>query len=329
MMTTLQWNEATEAIENARSIVVVTHIRPDGDAIGSALGLANALEAMDKQVTVAVDDGVPGFLQFLPGADRMKSSLADGEWDVMISADSSDEERTGDCGIYARAHSKTVINLDHHATNTRFGDIHLVDSAAVSACEIVFNWWAHIGLTLTRDVAVPILTGMVTDTLGFRVSSVTDRTLEIAQKLMAAGASLRAITARTLDSMPYATLELWKRALPSVQLHGQVISAVISQADLNGAGVDEVVDGSLVSLLNQVDESVIAVVFKEQPENEVRLSMRCKLGYDVSEVAYAIGGGGHKQASGATFHGTVDEAQAKVLPLLQEAAAKGSLQLDD
>src|SRR5690606_489941 len=130
----------------------------------------------------------------------VQDELKSGEWDLMISVDASDEERTGQVGVYGRGHSQKVINLDHHATNTMFGDIYLVMPTAVSATEVVFHWLNHIGHAITIEVAVPLLTGLVTDTLGFRTSNVTSDTLGIAMKLMAVGASLHEITARTLDS---------------------------------------------------------------------------------------------------------------------------------
>src|SRR5262249_10161434 len=118
-MTILNWTEATEAVDSAKSIVLVTHLNPDGDAIGSLLGLANALRERGSAVmTLAVDKGVPTYLRFLPGSDDVLPALHEGEWELMISLDASDEGRTGECGVYGRAHSQRVINIDHHPTNT-------------------------------------------------------------------------------------------------------------------------------------------------------------------------------------------------------------------
>src|SRR5690606_6269316 len=117
MMIPTQWTEAAQAVVAAARIGIVTHIQPDGDAIGTTLGLANALRAAGKQVDVAVDGGVPSYLRFLPGADTFHATLDSGEWDIFISADASDSERTGISGAYARAHSTVEINLDHHITN--------------------------------------------------------------------------------------------------------------------------------------------------------------------------------------------------------------------
>jgi phosphoesterase RecJ-like protein len=325
MTNKLQWSEATEAVNAASSILAVTHLNPDGDAIGSLLGLVNALRERGKNVVAVVDGGVPEFLQYIPGQETVLSKLESGDWELMISLDSSDNERTGEAGVYGRAHSGKIINLDHHPTNTLFGDIYLVMPEAVSAAEIVYRWLEYMQHPLSRDVALPLLTGMVTDTMGFRTSNVRAETLGIVQQLMAAGASLTEVMARTLMSTPYSTVELWKRSLPSAQLDGAVISADVRQQDLQAAHILEATDAGLVSFLNTVDEAMIAVVFKELADGRVEISLRSKPGFDVGSVAFSLGGGGHKQASGATIAGPLEAARLRVLPLLHEAVAAGKL----
>ena len=127
-----QWEEASKAVREADTILIATHVRPDGDAIGSAMGLANALSQIGKKVTVVDDDPVPHFLKWLPNADTIVNTLDSGSWDVMISTDASDADRSGKVGAYGQANSKIVINLDHHETNTYFGDIFLVVPSAAS-----------------------------------------------------------------------------------------------------------------------------------------------------------------------------------------------------
>jgi len=312
----VNWAGATQALRQAGSILIVTHVSPDGDAIGSLLALANALREMGKKVTAAVDGGVPEYLKFLPGARIVQGKLKRGKWDLMISIDASDEPRTGLVGEYGRAHCPQVINLDHHPTNVWFGDIFVVVPAAVSATEIVYDWLVYVEHPLSKRVAEPLLAGLVTDTLGFRTSNVTARTLEVAQMLIKAGAPLAEIVARALVSMPFNTLELWKHALTSVTLNDTVIAANVTLADLKDAKIEETTDRGLVGLLVSVDEAQIAVVFKELADGRVEISLRSKPGYDVSGVALGLGGGGHKQAAGATIDGPLDTARERVLALL-------------
>ena len=319
------WAAATAAVNAATSILIVTHVSPDGDAIGSLLGLGNALRERGKSVDCAVDGGVPGSLGFLPGANMVVGELKNGQWDLLISVDASDEERTGAVGAYGRAHSPQAINLDHHPTNTYFGDIFLVMPHTVSATEVIFHWLGYMAQAVSLDVAVPLLTGLATDTLGFRTNNVTAETLRIATQLIEAGASLPEIMARTLESKPYRMIELWKYALPTVNLQDRVIEAVVSQANLKQVGLDEVTDGGLVSLLNNANEARVAVVFKELSDGRVEISLRSKTGYDVSQVALSVGGGGHKQASGATIDGPLDAARERILPMLRQVAANGAV----
>lgn len=324
-MNKLDWSIATQLVEDAQNVLIVTHVNPDGDAIGSMLGLGNALRAMGKQVDMGVDDGVPKYLSYLPGAGDVYAKITTGKWDVMISTDASDEERSGTVGAYGRNHSKKVINLDHHVTNTLFGDAHLVMGDAVSATEVVFHWLHNMNTPpATEAVALPLLTGLVTDTIAFRTSNVKPETLSVAQQLMKVGISLNEVVSRTLESKPYSAIRLWGQALQSVSLDDQIISVDVTKENLNHADVDEASDSGLVSLLNQVDEARVAVIFFELPDNKVKISLRSKVGYDVGSVALELGGGGHKQASGATIGGTLATARERVFTLLKQAIADGS-----
>lgn len=320
-----QWTEAVQAVRDAERILLVTHVSPDGDALGSMLGLGNALRQMGKNITCAVDDGVPAGLAFLPGSEGVLGALENGEWDLMISTDASDEERTGRCGQWGRAHSRLVINLDHHITNTLFGDIMLVDPEAAAAAEIAYHWLLKFPLTVDRDAALPLLTGLVTDTRSFSTSSVRGETLLIAESLMRTGVSLSDVVARALDARPYSSIELWKRALPTTRLEGRVIWAAVHYQDVQEVGLTGATDAGLVNLLVTVEEALVAAVFKELADGRVELGMRAKPGFDVGSLALSLGGGGHTQAAGTTIDGPLEAACDRVLPLLHEVVRQGKL----
>ena len=255
---------------------------------------------MGKVITLAIDDGVPPELGFIPGSGAVLPQLESGQFDLLIALDSSDIERSGMVGAYGMANSRKVINLDHHPTNTRYGDIHLIIPEAVAAVEIVYDFIAHIGVDLSPEAAFALLTGLVTDTRGFRISATNSRTLEIAQALMSRGAPLPEIMAQTLNRRSFSEVALWKLALPSVQLERGLIHATISQQDLRQAGLDKSGDGGLVSYLVNVDQAKVSIVFKELPDNQVEIGFRAKPGYDVASLALRLGGGGHM--SGLRLH---------------------------
>ena len=319
-----QWQAAALAIQEARTILVVGHIAPDGDAIGSLMGMALSLRGLGKTVTAAVDDGVPPDLLFIPGSETALAAVKRGKFDLMITVDSSDLERIGESGSYGMAHSRRTINLDHHPTNTRFGDIHLVEPRAVAAVEIVYDFLGRLGVDINADAATALLTGLVTDTQGFRISATNSRTLEIAQDLMQRGAPLAKIMARTLNSRSFAEVALWRSVLPSVCLDDGLIYATIRLSDMQRAGMRKMGDGGLVSYLVNVKQAKVSAVFKELPDNLVEIGFRAKPGYDVASLALGLGGGGHTLASGCTIAATLDQAQAKVLPLARQVINEGA-----
>ena len=325
MMIPTQWTEAAQAVMAAARLVIVTHVQPDGDAIGTTLGLANALRAAGKHVDIAVDGGVPSYLRFIPGADTFHSALDGGEWDIFISADSSDSERTGVSGAYARAHSAMELNLDHHITNTGFGDICLIVPEAVSAAEVAYDFLNVAGIAITPESAKALLTGMVTDTIGFRTSNVVPRTLDIARDLMQRGASLTEITALTLDTRSFNSLLVWREALSGLMLEDGVIWTTVPFNVFRQLRVDPATELNLSGFLIKVDEARISAVFKERHDSRVECSFRAKLGYAIGEIALGLGGGGHTLASGATIDGPLEAAVARVLPLLKEAVRQGHL----
>ena len=319
-----QWQAAAEAIARATSILLVSHIAPDGDAVGSLLGLANPLQSMGKNITAAIDDGVPADLRFVPDSDIVAPRVNSGDFDLLITLDSSDLERIGRAGAYGMAHSGQVINLDHHPTNTRFGDIHLIAPEAVAAVEIVYDFLAYLGEEIAPSTAYALLTGLVTDTQGFRISATNSRTLEIAQDLMSRGAPLSQIMSLTLNRRRYEEVELWKLVLPSVQLRGGLIYATIRQSDLRQVGLDKAGDGGLVSYLVTVDQAKVSIVFKELPAEKVEIGFRAKPGYDVARLALQLGGGGHTLASGCTIECSLRQAHEMVLPLAHQVIAEGA-----
>ena len=320
----MDWSKAAELIRNSTKILIVTHVSPDGDAIGSLLGLGIALKEMGKTVTMAVDGGVPLALRFLPGAGEILASVKPGlQVDLFIAVDCGDAERTGKVGAQGFAFNVPTINLDHHRTNTNFADANLVDENTVAAAEGVLDLLDRLGVAPSAAVAECLLCGVVTDTLCFRTSNVTSATLGKAQRLMAAGADLSGIVQRTVSHLSTAALKLWKQVMPTVCLEDHVVWATITLAMRQDSGYIDGADGGLVSLLIQADEAYVSCVLREKEDNTVELSIRAVPGFDVSDYSLSLGGGGHTLAAGATVKGSLAEVEALVIPTLKAIAKAG------
>jgi phosphoesterase RecJ-like protein len=320
----MDWTKANDLVAAAGSILVLTHVGPDGDAIGSMLGLAHALEGAGKSVITAVDGGVPGDLVFIPGSASVYATLDGLGVDLVIAVDCGDESRMGEVGQVALTSGAPLINLDHHRTNTLFGAANLVDLATVAAAEGVLDWLEHMEIALDVTTAYCLLTGLVTDTLCFRTDNVNSETLGTAQRLMAHGASLAEIVQRTVGRKSYAGLRLWSLVLPTVRLEDRVIWAVITQAMFTEVGYSGWDDAGLVSTLAQTEEAYISAVFKEKPDGGIEIGFRAVPGFDTANVAVVLGGGGHKLASGATVHEPLDTLVPRVVEMLKAEVRRGT-----
>jgi phosphoesterase RecJ-like protein len=320
---TMDWEKANSLVADAGTILVLTHVGPDGDAIGSMLGLAHALRRQGKTVITAVDGGVPGDLAFIPGSESVHASLNGAPVDLTIAVDCGDETRMGEVGQVALKSSAPLINLDHHGTNTLFGTANLVDLNTVAAAEGVLDWLDRLGFDLDQTTAHCLLTGIITDTLCFRTDNVTGETLGKAQRLMVHGAPLAEIVYRTVSRKSYAALRLWARVMPSVRLEDHVIWAVITQVmfkDVDYPGWD---DAGLVGTLAKTEEAYISAVFKEKPDGGIEIGFRAVPGFDTASVAVLLGGGGHKLASGATVHESLDTLVPRVIEMLKAEVRRG------
>lgn len=315
--------EAAALLRGAPRVLAISHIAPDGDAIGSLLGFGWILQRAGiggQALVLACADPVPDQYQWLPGADTIVAAPRELPWDVVVGLDASDPQRLGAPFRSAARGNTPVVVLDHHVTNLGFGTLNCVDTAAVATSQMVVGLADELGVALDRNVATCLLTGIVTDTLGFRTNNVTPAVMAVAMRLMQAGASLSEVTERTLNHKPLATLRLWGLALADVRLQDRVAWARTTQAMRDQVAAPRIGDGGLVSQLINAPEAVVAAVFSETPEGRVEIGFRSKAGHDVSKVALSLGGGGHPQASGCTIDGPIEAAEARVVPMLLNVA---------
>jgi len=306
-----------EAIHNARRILLITHIDPDGDAIGSLLGLGLALEKKGKRVVMACDDPVPSRFAYLPGSQRVTPSPY-GSFDLIIALDASDRNRLGKAYAEELYASIPLVNIDHHITNLHFGTINWVDPKAAATAEMVLELVEALEIPLDVQIATCLLHGIISDTRGFRTPNTTPEVLEATVKLQKAGAPLVEVMEHIFNRRPLNVLRLWGKVLNNVRMEGRIIWAEIPRSLVEELGLESNSDYGLVNVMVGVNEADVAVIFTEKPNGDIDVGMRSIPGIDVSQVAVSLGGGGHPQAAGCRLRGRMPEVREKVLKRLAE-----------
>lgn len=305
-------NQALEighCLQNAQRLLVASHIRPDGDAIGALLGMGLSLQAAGKDVEMILSDGLPRRFQFLVGSEQIKEQ-ASGSFDLLVVLDSSDQERIGDA---MGDRGPIDINIDHHVTNLNFARYNFVDTQAVATTQILAEWLPKWDLPLTREVADALLTGLITDTIGFRTSNMTPAALRTAAGLMELGSVLPDLYNQALVERSFDAMRLWGAGLSSMHREGSLVWTSITPQDREETGYPGRDDADLVNVLSSIREANIAVIFIDQGNGHVKVSWRSRPGFDVSRIALHFGGGGHPAASGADIQGSLDQVSQIVL----------------
>lgn len=293
----------------AEKILIVSHIRPDGDAIGSVLGLGLSLQFVGKHVQMVLSDGIPQTFHHLEGVEQLKQH-AEGEFDLICVLDCSDLQRTGKA---LNGYSQPDINIDHHITNLEFAQINLVDTQAVATAEILAGLIQALNLPMPPSVASALLTGLITDTIGFRTSNVGPDSLRLAASLMEHGANLSELYRLALITRTFEAARFWATGLSTLEKEDRMVWATLTLADRKAVGYPGRDDADLVTVLASIEGADVALIFIEQPDNHVKVSWRAQPGFDVSQIALQFGGGGHPPASGADIPGRLDEVKASVL----------------
>ena len=312
-------------LEKAENILVITHVDPDGDAIGSLTAVGLAMKQFHQRVTLVCDDSVPERFRYLPMVDKVRKNPDDSiQYDLLIAVDCGDEFRMGRAYSNLAEHKPFIINIDHHITNTQFGDINLVEPEATSTAEILYRLFGELNILISEDIALSLLTGLVTDTLGFRTTGVTANTLRTGADLVEAGANLGYVTMQALNMRSLSTMELWRTGLNKMQMRDGLLWASITDLERKAANFRSNSSVGLVNLLADVEEAAMGAVLMEMSDNTVKVGLRCRPPYDVAEVALALGGGGHPLASGCTMVGSLEEAEALLVRSCIEAIARQS-----
>jgi len=305
-------------LQQAQRPLVMAHSAPDGDAIGSLLGLGWALRAVGKWPTLACADPVPENLAFLPGSGEIVRQSR-GDEDLIVTLDSADLERLGSLYDEARFQSLPVLNIDHHITNVGFGCARLIDPGAASTAQLVHALLRQLGWPIAPWTATCLLTGLITDTRSFSTSNTDAEALRTAVALVEAGAPLAEINAELNRNLSLGALALWGQVLSNLQTQAGIVWAEVSYELQRRCGLgDPCANGTsgLVSFLASAREAQIAALLTEKADGSVEVSLRSVPGIDVSAVALALGGGGHRQAAGCALPGPLAAAREALLQRL-------------
>ena len=298
-----------DLLSRAERILIISHIRPDGDAVGSLLGLGLMLEELGKEINLVLEDGVPIVFQHLTGADRVMREAV-GVYDLVIVVDSSDIERIGSV---LDEYGEPDVNIDHHPTNTHFASLNLVRDNAVATVEIIYDLALALSLPINLPIAEALLTGLLTDSLGFRTSNSSARTLRIAAELMDRGANLQVLYRKAMLEKSFEAIRYWGQGLSRIQLEDRLIWTSLTLEDRKIADYTGRDDADLVNVLSRIKETDVCVVFVEQSDGTVKVSWRSQPGFDVASIATQFGGGGHKPAAGAEIKGDLERVEKEVL----------------
>jgi len=314
-------NTIQKEIEKADSILLLPHKNPDPDALGSLLSLFEHIQKMGKIVHVHSTSSVSQKYSFLPKFSQIKTTLEMHSPDLIITLDSGDADRSGLSEILPELkHKPLVINIDHHKTNTFFGDINLVKPKASSTCELLYYFFQENTIPLTQSMATNLIAGIITDTDNFTNSATNYSCLSVASSLIQKGAKHQEIIEKLYKDKSIGILKLWGDIFKRMQYHAEldIVFTHIKYSDYKEYNILEEDAEGFTNFLNNVNEGIAGFIFKEKEDGTIRIGLRTiKDSVDVSVIAKHFGGGGHKKAAGFSHPGPLEQAQEEVFTLLK------------
>jgi phosphoesterase RecJ-like protein len=316
-------SQVVELIESKNSFGITSHVRPDGDSLGSSLGLYWLLRALDKDVEVIMRDAAPHAYRQLPGADGIRVTPAvDRTYDAVFVIECSDIDRPGLIDL----EKQFVVNIDHHSTTELFGTINWIDSTASAVGEMVYNLCKATGVRVTKEIAECVYTALLTDTGSFHYSNTTERTFKIASELVRTGVRPAKSAEAIFGSYQWPKIQLLSQVLATARRdesgHVAWMWQTLEMQERTKAS-DEDADG-FVNYPLAVSEVEAAVLFKECSPGVYRTSLRSKGEVNVAKVAEQFGGGGHRNAAGCTLKGSLEEIEQKLIPLMRNAVERAN-----
>ncbi len=313
--------EVCRALLEGNRFLILSHQNPDGDAIGSSLALASGLGALGKQCDILNADGVPMNLSWLPLAEQVHLFPQDREtYDAVVLLDCGTAERTG-FGEDILRRAQTAVNIDHHPGNSLFGSANLVDPDACATAELVYQVLQALPAPIGYSAATAIYTGILTDTGCFRFSNTNARAFEIASHMVAKGVDPSWVSQMVFDQQPVARLRLLSRVMETLDLspRDKAASVVVTQTMFREThtGVEDV--EGFVNYPRSICGVEVGLLFREEASDRYRIALRSKGRVDVSSIARELGGGGHRNAAGATTQGSLEELKRLVFERVETA----------
>ena len=309
------------ALRKHHRFAVLSHVRPDGDALGSQLALALSLQVLGKEVTVWNEDGLLEKYDFLPGGARLtRPSSEPQDFDVAIALDTATQNRLGMAAESVR-HAKTWINIDHHQSNPGYGDLVYIDPTSPATGQILFELIQNQKLPMDPAIAENLFVAISTDTGSFQYPNTTARTFEIGAELVRSGVDVGRVSQLLYENYPRRRTELLRELLGTMRFaaKGQIASFSLSLSVATKLGVRPEDNEGLIDHLRAIRGVIVAVFFEELAEGKVRVSMRSKNEkVDVSAICQKFGGGGHKLAAGARVRGTLADVEQRLLQAICE-----------
>lgn len=327
MRKVMSMKEVIEAIKKNKRFLITAHINLEGDSLGSQLGMKEMLIGMGKEAFILDSDPVPEHYRFLPKAGEVSNKIGEKiDFDAAIVLDCPTLNRTGKVKDLIIKKGKTIINIDHHISNEKFGDINWVEPHASSAGEMVYRLFRETGVKLTKEVALSLYIAILTDTGSFNYDNTSSATHEIAGELLGYGLDPALVSESVYERRSVEDIKLLGLVLATLRVNktGTVAYLEVTNDMLKITGADIAKSEGLINFPRSIDKVKIAVLFKEdiKDKNKINVSFRSKGNgdiMDVNKIAAMFGGGGHMKASGCVISGTLEEAKKKVLLKVEEA----------
>lgn len=308
-----------EVIGGGTTFLLTSHEGPDGDAVGSTLALASLLRKMGKMVHVHLKDPVPELYRFLPGADTVKDTIPDQDFDVAVVLDVGEHRRAGE-SFCTFSRIATTVNLDHHLTCEEFADHNLIDSTAAATGVLVYRIAKAMGCNFDRETALCLYVSVITDTGSFRYSNANREAFNVAGEMIECGVNAWDVAEQLYENQPRKRLELLARCLPTLEIiKGGLAASVTVTLDMYAAtGADAELTDGFVNYPRSIKGVEVAIFFRQISENRIKVGFRSKGKVNVARFSAALGGGGHHNAAGCTVDGTIDEVKDRVYALVDD-----------